>query len=344
MAPLPARAESDRPAMTYYLAGIADDDDFVRAEALGELLMASLNVAVEMRPMSADAWDAFIDEQSAELGCARRTHPFVWTDTGRAVGGRPDFDRECTAKYGLRAPEDGDWRGIARENAKQLARTKPAGGAKKPPPPIETPLDGADVTDTLLAGHARWAKRAQAAGGAAGAFREGFDGMAATVVLLSPLSRSEPLAPHEVFDVDAHALFVVPCAEGVIDELVVGNAEHGVMALGTRALLVLGGDCDDLRLAITAGRAQLAMRDAPVSATQQAVIDRYATPVARALAVAPPGASDDQVAAIALQEWVRHSADRLICHSPMLAELIARGTLHVTKAACHPATRHIELV
>ena len=59
--------------------------------------------------------------------------------------------------------------------------------------------------------------------------------------------------------------------------------------------------------------------------------------MSRALAVAPPGADDEAVFAIAVEEWVRECSDELMRQSAVLAELSARGELLVQRAVCDTA-------
>ena len=137
--------------------------------------------------------------------------------------------------------------------------------------------------------------------------RPALGGVEATVVTLGPVGGAPALG--QLLDVAADALFVVPCTATGVDELTVGNAEYGAVALAAKALWIVGAPSEALTLAVAGAKAHAKCDDHPPPPAEAEVLERMLPAAARALAVAPPDASAEEVEAIVLDEWVRTSSD-----------------------------------
>lgn len=323
-------------AVTYYVAGKANDDSFAKAEHLAEVLMSSLPSATcHILPTLPDAWPALSKSTCARLGC-KEVHPLVWTGNGRLVGSLAEFERECLAKYNLKVDSQirpSQWTKIAKENAAH-AQTLASGATGAPIPEGEG--RGLLVSEALLDGHRRFL----------GTDPPGppppSDTVDATIVLVTPLPAG--LSVEKLLDTPKENLFVVPCATPVLDPLTVGNIEHAAMVLGSRALWLVVADSPELRVALQGARARAAGADAPLPPAQRTLVDALLPAMARVLEVAPPDASDDEVATLALQEWVRECQDELMHESAVLHELHAMGGLHIVRATCEAPSGKLQLV
>ena len=315
--------------LIYHIAGPADDEDYAQAEYLGEMLMTSLKgVDCVLHCVLPEDWTDFVSQQAATLGCKQRA-PLVWLASGVVVGGLPEFLAECDKKYGLttRGIEYSKWPKVAAENLAN-ARAKASG---KRMPPIGEVGTGAErglaVSEALLLGNMRYmASSAETTGGPS----ELSHGITATVLALTPL----PQPAHELLGCRPGAVFVVPCTPAGVDVLAAGNVEHGIMGLGSKALLVIGSLTDDLPVYVQAARNALLAKDAPLDAAQDAVLAGMMPALSRALSVAPPRASTAEVDALCLEEWIRDSADELLRCSVVLSELHARGGMHLERLVC----------
>jgi len=324
-----SRPEPSNPnGITYHISGPADDEDYAQAEHLGEMLMLSLKgVQCVMHTILPEEWSDFSKQQCAQLGCKQRS-PLVWLASGVVVGGLPEFKAEVEKKYGLSTNHVAYtvWPKVANEN---LAAARAAVLSRSPPPAGSSGSGaqrGADVAEALLIGNERYlgisdSSLPRAALGPSAV---------ATVLALTPL----PKAAAVLLDCDEAALFIVPCTPVGLEPLALGNVEHGVMSLGTRALLIVGTATAQLPRLVEAARAALVHKDAPLGRQDAAVYEGMAPALLRTLAVAPARSSSEELERLCLEEWVRESADGLLRSSAVLAEMHARGGLHIERLVC----------
>ena len=111
---------------------------------------------------------------------------------------------------------------------------------------------GESVSEELIAGNARYleAKRGMPPSTAMRAIGP-LATPAATVVCLTPL----PEPAHVLLGCAEEALFVVPCTATGVDELTIGNAEYGAVALAAKALWIVGAPSEALTLAVSGAKA-----------------------------------------------------------------------------------------
>ena len=311
----------------YHVAGPADDEDYAQAEYLAETLMSSLKgVECILHPVMPDEWTAFVSEKAAFLGCKQRA-PLVWMSTGVVVGGLPEWAAECDKKYGISAKHISfeTWTRIAAENA-SASKTAPKAA------PIGASSGGLEravaVSAVLLEGNSRYIEGASS-GSPSGSERLAA-GVVATVLALTPL----PAAPHILLDCPASSLFVVPCTPTGVELLAVGNIEHGIMSLGTTALIVLAAPTEELPLYVQAARDAVQAKDAPLPTAQLAVLGHMMPALARTFAVAPPQLKPAELERLCLEEWARESADEMLRQSAVLQTMKARGGIHVERWVC----------
>ena len=317
--------------ITYHVAGPADDEDFAQAEYLAELLMASLKgIDCVIHAVLPEDWPAFVSDKSAFLGCKQRA-PLVWMASGVVVGGLPEFTAECDRKYGMTARhvDYTVWPKVAAENV-AAARAKALGEKL---PLIGSTGSGAErgeaVAEALLSGNERYLRGTGASTASAGLPKLP-EGVVSTVLALTPL----PAPAHELLGCDAGAIFVVPCTPAGIDVLALGNVEHGCLALSTRALLVIGATTADLPVYVQALKDEELGKETPLLPAQTAVLASMRAALSRTLSVAPPRSSPAEVERLCLEEWIREASDVLLSESAILAELRARGEVHVARLAC----------
>lgn len=217
----------EKAAVTYFVAGKANDDAFAKAEHLAEVLMSSLPSATcHILPTLPDAWPALSKSTCARLGC-KEVHPLVWTGNGQLVGSLAEFERECSEKYNLKVDSQirpSQWSKIAKENAAHAA-TLASGATGEPLPEGEN--RGLLVSELLLDGHRRFL------GTDPPAAPPPSDTVDATVVLVTPLPSG--LTCEKLLDTPSANLFVVPCTHPTLDQVAVGNIEHAAMVLGATA-------------------------------------------------------------------------------------------------------------
>jgi len=314
--------------VTYYVLGTADSADFAKAEALATLLQARLpSIDCEAVPVTPADWSAEYDSvcRQRSFAPAKALHPLVWTGTGALVGDLAAFRTECRAKYSVELADDAlPWAEIAKEN--MAAHTMLKEGSL-PTAQLAPGAPGAAVCEELLAGHERYRS-----GVGAGASLRAVDGVAATALVLNPVE----VEPRVLFDQPEDAVFVVPCVFGAIDDLTIGNLEHGALTLHARALAVIGSDSPELRVALRAAQARLAMRDEPLPQAVAEAVDRMMPAMLRVLAVATPDCDEAELLEIALEEYVREACDELLRASPLLAELFKRGKFDILRLAYAP--------
>lgn len=316
--------------ITYHIAGPADDEDYAQAEHLGEMLMTSLQgVECVMHTVLPESWPEFAKERCAFLGCKQRS-PLVWLASGVVVGGLPEFVSEVDKKYGLhtRHINFATWPLVAEENlaaarAAELNRTPATAGSSGAG--VER---GAAVAEALLAGN----ERHLGIGDASLPQPLLGPGAVATVLALTPL----PGAAHTLLGCAEGSVFVVPCSPVGVELLAVGNVEHGVMSLGTKAVLIVGSPTAELPAYVRAARDAPLHKGAPLSRAHAAVLESMAPALTRTLAVAPPHSTSAELEQLCLEEWVRDSADEVLRSSAVLAELHARGGFHIERLVCAP--------
>lgn len=220
------------------------------------------------------------------------------------------------------------WRRVAAEN---LAAAEHRANGTVQPPIGASAARGVDagvaVCDALLLGNARYCAGDTSTVGSDGAKLAVH---AATVLALTPLPAPAPA----LLGCDATSLFVVPCTPVGLEELAVGNVEHGVMALHSRVVVLLAAPTPELGALVQAARELPRARDAPMPAAQATVFERMRPALSRTLAVAPSTCSAAELERLCLEEWVRECADELERQSVVLAQLIARGAVHVERAVC----------
>ena len=150
---------AEKSAVTYFVAGKANDDSFAKAEHLAEVLMSSLPSATcHVLPTLPDAWPALSKSTCARLGC-KEVHPLVWTGSGRMVGSLVEFERECLAKYNLKVEASirpSQWSKIAEENAAHAATLAASGATGALIPEGAGAGRGARISEALLDGHRRF--------------------------------------------------------------------------------------------------------------------------------------------------------------------------------------------
>lgn len=325
-------ADSTNPV--YNIAGPAGDEDYAQAEYLAEMLMNSLpNVSCNITPVLPEEWPDFVSAKCAQLGTTPR-EPLIWMNSGRVVGGYTEFANESDHKYGVQignAVSYEEWGRIADEN-ERLARLKASGGGIEP---IGTAGSGKErgdaIVDALLLGNERYV-----AGPSGGDPKAGPppsapvllpEGVVATVLALTPL----PAPAHELLGCDEASLFVVPCTPAGIDPLAVGNVEHGLIALGTKALLVLSGRSAELTVGVQACRDALVGADAPLPLAQAEFVKRMMPALSRTLSVVPPTCSAAEAERLCLEEWTRECSDELVRQSAVLHELHDRDAFHIVR-------------
>lgn len=225
------------------------------------------------------------------------------------------------------------WSKVASENH-EAAKRAAAGKSDAPVGSTGTGAErGAAIGEALLRGNTRFlgtplARLSSDADGSHTHYR--LSEPAATVLALTPL----PAAAHTLLGCDEVNLFVVPCTPAGMEDLVVGNAEFGVIAQKTKAILLVAAPTAELSVNVQAARDALVARDAPLSAAQTAAAEAMMPAVARALAVIPPGHTKAAVERLCLEEWVRECSDELLRQSAVMAELNGRGDIHIMRAVC----------
>ena len=310
-------------APIYCVAGDCATEDYAKAEALAELLMSSLPKAeCSLLPQLPADWEAFGAAKARALGVPL-SQPLVWTGAGAPVGGLAEFEAECARKYNLhlQSMPTSAWTKIARET---LAHQKLL--AAGPQADEATGATGAErgrfASEKLREGNTRVVAGTSAP-------RPALGGVEATVVTLGPVGGAPALG--QLLDVAPDALFVVPCTATGVDELTIGNAEYGAVALAAKALWIVGAPSEALTLAVSGAKAHAKCDDHPLPPAEAEILERMLPATARALAVAPPDASAEEVEAIVLDEWVRTSSDELLECSAVLAELKAAKGLDLVR-------------
>jgi carbonic anhydrase len=143
------------------------------------------------------------------------------------------------------------------------------------------------------------------------------------------------VAPELAFDLDPGDLFVVRVAGNFVTPDLKGSLEFGAAVLGTRVILVLGhtscGAVDATVAALRAGN-ELPGRIAGIATALKPGIEP---------ALAGP---EDGLARRALIANIRHNVRALETASPILADLIARGSLRVAGGLYELSTGRVELV
>ena len=130
------------------------------------------------------------------------------------------------------------WSKVASENH-EAAKRAAAGKSDAPVGSTGTGAErGAAIGEALLRGNTRFlgtplARLSSDADGSHTHYR--LSEPAATVLALTPL----PAAAHTLLGCDEVNLFVVPCTPAGMEDLVVGNAEFGVIAQKTKAILLV---------------------------------------------------------------------------------------------------------
>jgi len=313
----------------YHVAGPADDEDYATAEYLAEMLMNSLQgVECVLHPILPDDWSSYVASKAAFLGCKPRA-PLVWLSSGIVIGGLPDFTAECDKKYGINCkhvPFE-TWPRIAAENmAAALAAQR---GDK--PAPVGSSSAGAErgeaVSDALLEGNRRYVAGSSGTGDPS---TFAADVKVATVLALTPL----PAEAHVLLDCPASSLFVVPCLPIGVDLLAAGNAEHGVMALKTNALIVLAAPTAELGFYVQAARDALDALDAPLWQREKIILKQMMPALSRTLSVAPPRCTVEEVDHLCLEEWTRDSAEELLRHSEVLNQMKKLNEVHIETWVC----------
>lgn len=229
---------------------------------------------------------------------------------------------ECKLKYGVELADDAlPWREVARDN---WETQKAIQEGTLPTAQLPPDAPGAAVCEELLAAHERYVS-----GVGSGNSLRAVDDVAATVLMLHPLG----VEPRALFDQPEDALFVVPCKGGAIDDLIIGNLEHGAVSLHAHALAIVGCDSPEMRVALGAARARIAMREEPLPQPAAEGVERLMPALLRVLGVAAPGCDEAELVEIAVEECVREACDEVLRASPLLAELVRRGKLAVLRLA-----------
>lgn len=305
--------------MSYHVLGLADSVEFAKAEALASLLQASLPlISCEAQPVLRSDWQAEYAAICAENGFTpeEALQPIVWTGTRVLVGDLQAFATECKVKYGIELPEDAlSWTEVAAENLEAHVMLKEG---KLPTAQLPKGVPGAAICEELLASHERYLS-----GLGAGTSLRAVDGVAATILMLHPIDTE----PRVLLDQPEDALFVVPCKDGVIDDLIIGNLEHGALSLNARALIMIGSDSSVLRSTIKAAQARLAMRDEPLAQPTAEAVKALLPAMLRVLNVVTPGCSESELLDVAIEESIREACDEVLRVSPVLGELVKRGLL-----------------
>ena len=234
-------------APIYCVAGDCATEDYAKAEALAELLMSSLPKAeCSLLPQLPADWEAFGAAKARALGVPL-SQPLVWTGAGAPVGGLAEFEAEW------RANTTSTCRACRRRRGREIARETLAHQkllAAGPQADEATGATGAErgrfASEKLREGNARVVAGTSAP-------RPALGGVEATVVTLGPVGGAPALG--QLLDVAADALFVVPCTATGVDELTVGNAEYGAVALAAKALWIVGAPSEALTLAVAGAKA-----------------------------------------------------------------------------------------
>jgi hypothetical protein len=311
--------------MCYHILGKCDSEDFGKAEALASLLQSRLPaIACEVQSILPSNWKAEYSEACTRWGLEpqEELQPLVWTDTGTLVGDLSDFVVECKLKYGVDIAEDAlPWRMVARQN---WDAQKAIEEGTLPTAQLPTGAPGAAVCEELLAAHERYVS-----GVGLGHSLRAVDGVAATVLMLHPLG----VEPCAMFDQPEDALFVIPCKGGAIDDLIIGNLEHGAVSLHAHALAIVGCDSPEMRVALQAASARISNRDEPLPQHVAKGVEKLMPALLRVLGVASPGCDEAELVEIAVEECVREACDEVLRASPLLSELVRRGKLAVLRLA-----------
>jgi len=124
--------------------------------------------------------------------------------------------------------------------------------------------------------------------------------------------------PELVFDQGLGDVFVVRSAGHVVDDAALGSIEFAVAKLGARLIVVLGHE--------RCGAVEAALKGGPVPGHVGTVVDAIRPNITQA--TAEPGDQLDN----AVRDNVRATVERLKTSSPILAPMVADGSLRIVGA------------